>query len=143
MTSQLYCRRGARCEDFFSSLFSDYCSFLDVAGCILEAWLANKGLAVQTQIKYYRLAERIALQNAARCSQWRLKRIIWIILLAKGQRATNYNSISRPSNSNSDTDVSIDTSIVATSVESGTPPEGVLIPSRYRSGTTIARRVWE
>lgn len=55
------------------------------------------------------------------------------------------DSVSQPSNSasNSDTDLSTDNSLAATPLESGTPAGSVVIPSRYRSGTIIARPVWD
>lgn len=55
------------------------------------------------------------------------------------------DSVSQPSNSasNSDTDISTDNSLAATPLESGTPTGSVVIPSRYRSGTIIARPVWD
>lgn len=53
------------------------------------------------------------------------------------------DSVSQPSNSNSDTDVSTDTSIAATPQESGTPTGTVIVNSRDRSGTIIARPIWD
>ena len=53
------------------------------------------------------------------------------------------DSIVLPSNSNSDTDVSTDTSIAATPQESGTPTGTVVVNSRDRSGTIIARPIWD
>jgi hypothetical protein len=54
-------------------------------------------------------------------------------------------STSQPSNStsNSDTDISTDNSLAATPQESGTPTGSVVIPSRDRSGTIIARPIWD
>ena len=50
----------------------------------------------------------------------------------------------QPSNLNSDTDVSTDTSIAATPQESGTPTGTVIVDSRDRSGTTIiACPIWD
>lgn len=53
------------------------------------------------------------------------------------------DSGSQPSNSNSDTDVSTDNSTAATPQGTGTPTGSVVIPSRDRSGTIIARPVWD
>lgn len=55
------------------------------------------------------------------------------------------DSTSQPSNSasNSDTDISTDNSLAATPQESGTPTGSVVIPSRDRSGTIIARPIWD
>jgi len=55
------------------------------------------------------------------------------------------DTVSQPSNSasNSDTDISTGNSLAATPLESGTPTGSVVIPSRYRSGTIIARPVWD
>jgi hypothetical protein len=53
------------------------------------------------------------------------------------------DSVVQPSNSNSDTDVSTDTSIAATPQESGTPTGSVVVNSRDRSGTIIARPIWD
>lgn len=50
-------------------------------------------------------------------------------------------SLPGPSNSNSDTD--IDTSTEATPIGSNTPTGSVLVTSRDRSGTIIARPVWD
>ena len=47
------------------------------------------------------------------------------------------DSVAHPSNLNSDTDVSTDTSIAATPQESGTPTGTVVVNSRDRSGTII------
>ena len=44
---------------------------------------------------------------------------------------------------NSDTDASTDTSIATTPLGSGTPTGSVVVPSRDRSGTIIARPVWD
>jgi hypothetical protein len=52
------------------------------------------------------------------------------------------DSVVQPSNSNSDTDVSTDTSIAATP-QSGTPTGTVVVNSRDRSGTIIARPIWD
>jgi len=63
--------------------------------------------------------------------------IRWIFLLLSPQRHIFYffQIPSQPSNSNSDTDVSTDTSIAATPSESGAP----VVDSRDRNGTIIAR----
>ena len=53
------------------------------------------------------------------------------------------DSVVQPSNSNSDTDVSTDTSIAATPQGSGTPTGTVVVNSRDRSGTIIARPIWD
>ena len=50
------------------------------------------------------------------------------------------DTLPQPSNSNSNTDISTDTSIAATPSESGTP---VVVNSRDRSGTIIARPTWD
>ena len=50
------------------------------------------------------------------------------------------DSVVQPSNSNSDTDVSTDTSIAATP-QSGTPTGTVVVNSRDRSGTIIAHPI--
>ncbi|KAJ3501255.1 hypothetical protein NLJ89_g9422 [Agrocybe chaxingu] len=50
------------------------------------------------------------------------------------------DSASQP---NSDTDASTDNSIAATPQGSGTPTGSVLVPARDRSGTIIARPVWD
>ena len=51
------------------------------------------------------------------------------------------DSVAHPSNSNSDTDISTDTSIAATPQESGTPTGTVVVNSRNRSGTIIVRPI--
>ncbi|KAF8149125.1 hypothetical protein B0H34DRAFT_791603 [Crassisporium funariophilum] len=158
---------------------------LDVVGCILEAWLANKGFAVgpsssatgmpretreQRQIRRIAQLEQRQREEAAHL-QKALQRQLQVDHTqnrnaARGSQRRTYDeqedsmdyspaegstshilllsdSVSQPSNSNSDTDVSTDTSIAATPVESGTPTGSVLIPSRDRSGTIIARPIWD
>ena len=53
------------------------------------------------------------------------------------------DSVVQPSNSNSDTDVSTDVSVAATPQVSGTPTGTVVVNSRDRSGTIIARPIWD
>ena len=55
------------------------------------------------------------------------------------------DSVVQPSNSNSDTDISTDTSIAATPQESGKLTGTVVVNSRDsdRSGTVIARPIWD
>jgi hypothetical protein len=53
------------------------------------------------------------------------------------------DSVVQPSNSNSDTDVSTDVSVAATPQESGTPTGTVVVNSHDRSGTIIARLIWD
>src|ERR1700683_672499 len=49
-----------------------------------------------------------------------------------------------PSASNdTDADTSTDTSTNATPVRSGTPTGAVLVPGRERSGTVVARPIWD
>ena len=53
------------------------------------------------------------------------------------------DSVVQPSNLNSDTDISTDTSIATPPQESGTPTGSVVVNSRDRSGTIIARPIWD
>jgi len=71
------------------------------------------------------------------------------ILYSPAESSTSHilllsDSVPQPSNSNSDTDISTDTStIAATPQESGTPTGTVVVSGRDRSGTIIARPIWD
>ena len=173
---------------------------LDVVGCILEAWLANKGFAVgpsasatgmpretREQRQLRRLAQleqrqreeaaelQRALQRQLLVEQMQHRRVreaermgirldpeeqvgfIHFLLFIKSltylkdesmdfsPSSTNHilllsDNFSQPS---SDTDVSTDNSIAATPQGTGTPTGSVVVPSRDRSGTIIARPIWD
>lgn len=169
---------------------------LDVVGCILEAWLANKGFAVgpsagasivhreSKEQRYQRKLEQRQKEDAThlqRALQRQLqaeqqlrhrqdarsrtneevlglfsKLLAWFSVILQDV-AMDYSptetsqilllsdSASQQSNSapNSDTDISTDNSLAATPQESGTPTGSVVVPSRDRSGTIIARPIWD
>ncbi|KAL0945235.1 hypothetical protein HGRIS_000748 [Hohenbuehelia grisea] len=161
---------------------------LDVVGCILEAWLANKGFAVgpsasatgmpretreQRQARRLAQAEQRQREEAAQL-HLALQRQVQHGQIAELQRvelsasedsyvddhpmelatgsfhrradpspAPRPGPSREPSYSNSDTDTSTDNSTNATPVGSTTPTGAVIISSRDRSGTIIARRVWD
>ncbi|RDB25637.1 hypothetical protein Hypma_006140 [Hypsizygus marmoreus] len=149
---------------------------LDVVGCILEAWLANKGFAVgpsssatgmPRETREQRQARRDAhLQQRQAEMERQLHRRLQ--LEQRGTRSrpalrlpdpeedendmdvspgessgTLLLSASTPAASGSDTEMSTDASSTNTPVGSGTPTGSVIIPSRDRSGTIIARPVWD
>ncbi|KAH7926352.1 hypothetical protein BV22DRAFT_1087158 [Leucogyrophana mollusca] len=175
---------------------------LDVVGCILEAWLANKGFAVgpsssatglPRESREQRLARRQALaeqrqrEEAAELTR-ALQRQIAVGEVFREERtatdleahsqddapmveisvdSTAYSEISvvvdatsspvpitardrpsygRHSSSSShetEPDTSAETSTNATPLSSGTPTGAVLVNTRERSGTIIARPVWD
>lgn len=152
---------------------------LDVVGCILEAWLANKGFAVgpsssatglPRETREQRQARRTAmmeqrqrdeaahlqraLQRQLQVEQVQMQRAVRQNVRFGSEYHQNYEdesmdvSISQivqlnDSAPNSDTDASTDTSIAATPLGSGTPTGSVVVPTRDRSGTIIARPVWD
>ncbi|KAH9481932.1 MYND-type zinc finger protein samB [Psilocybe cubensis] len=163
---------------------------LEVVGCILEAWLANKGFAVgpsssatgiPRETREQRQQRRIAqMEHRQREDAAHLQRALQRQLMVEQMQHRTANetqrqrvrqgrpsdeqddlmdyspaegsmshilllseSHSQPSNSNSDTDVSTDNSMAATPQGSGTPTGSVVIPSRDRSGTIIARPIWD
>jgi hypothetical protein len=127
---------------------------LDVVGCILEAWLANKGFAVGPSSSATGIPRETREQRQARrdAHVQQRNREQAALLARELQRQISQqedsmdvspNSTAAASASNSDTEMSTDASTAATPVESGTPTGSVVIPSRDRSGTIIARPVWD
>ncbi|KAI0077782.1 hypothetical protein K474DRAFT_1620463 [Panus rudis PR-1116 ss-1] len=144
---------------------------LEVVGCILEAWLASKGFAVgpaattsgmhresREQRAARRQAQTLARQrdHAAQVSQQldralrreidtdriRSDRVATITQVDESMDAeTPVAEASRPSSR--DTDTSTETSSNVTPAGSNTPTGTVMIPNRDRSGTIIARPVWD
>ncbi|KIM37323.1 hypothetical protein M413DRAFT_277406 [Hebeloma cylindrosporum] len=152
---------------------------LDVVGCILEAWLANKGFAVgpsvsatgmvpretreqrqlrrMTQVEARQRDEAAALQRALQrqlqVEQMQHRRVREAERMGISFDPEDESMDFSPSSTahilllsdqpSSDTDVSTDNSIAATPQGSGTPTGSVVIPSRDRSGTIIARPIWD
>lgn len=128
---------------------------LEVVGCILEAWLANKGFSVgpsssatgiPRETREQRLQRRQQInEHRQREEAAQLQRALQRQLQTDRRDETSHilllsDSYSQP---NSDTDASADNSITATPQGSGTPTGSVVVPSRDRSGTIIARPVWD
>lgn len=159
---------------------------LDVVGCILEAWLANKGFAVGPSVsasgmpretREQRLARRAAQSEArqrehaaqqaaqlARALQERIRadraaainqevRIPFVLYwYSRADAPLTSNQDERmesevtglaPPNGARDGDTSAETSSNATPLGSNTPTGTVVVPARDRSGTVIARPVWD
>ena len=160
---------------------------LDVVGCILEAWLANKGFAVgpgssasgmPRETREQRLARRQAqnearqrdqvlqLQRALRLAADRSEVvvegsatiqevhevrilfyavcIVLITLYAQDDSMEVEPTTTERSRPGSrDADTSTETSSNATPAGSNTPTGTVMVPGRDRSGTIIARPVWD
>ncbi|THH31219.1 hypothetical protein EUX98_g2970 [Antrodiella citrinella] len=141
---------------------------LDVVGCILEAWLAGKGFAVgpgasvsgqPRETREQRLARRQALNEARQRDQAaQLARALQRQIAADRIRAERITTVPQEDESmeieqsvtesqqppSRDTDdTSAETSLNTTPVVSGTPTGTVMVPSRDRSGTIIARPVWD
>lgn len=174
---------------------------LDVVGCVLEAWLANKGFAIGPSSSATGLPRETREQRQARRDAHMLQRqreqaaqlarqleqmqqqeqlqqqrrviprpslalapvhdsfpaevvtyssslqdeTMYVSPSANGSSetfllsTTSSNPSGAPSASNSDTDMST----TATPIGSGTPTGSVIIPGRDRSGTIIARPVWD
>ncbi|RPD69748.1 hypothetical protein L226DRAFT_493928 [Lentinus tigrinus ALCF2SS1-7] len=143
---------------------------LEVVGCILEAWLASKGFAVGPSVaangmpretREQRMARRQAQtemrqrQQAAELAR-ALERQIAADRLTVRPADTSVQTVdtsqeepmqteqATPSASRAqDTDTSADTSTNATPNGSNTPTGAVVVPARDRSGTIIARPVWD
>jgi hypothetical protein len=131
---------------------------LDVVGCILEAWLANKGFAVcpsssatgmPRETREQRLARRLAMAEQLRQREEAAELAIALQRqiqtadadLSMDDLASNANQ-SHPSVP-TDTDTSTDTSTAATPIRSNTPTGAVFVPSRDRSGTVIGQPIWD
>ncbi|KAI0636363.1 hypothetical protein C8Q77DRAFT_1192172 [Trametes polyzona] len=145
---------------------------LDVVGCILEAWLASKGFPVgpalgangmPRETREQRLARRQAqLESRQREQEVAFARALEQQLAAErrlraAETPTHSADVSldrqpmqtdqaTPGASDSraqDTDTSADTSTNATPNGGNTPTGTVVVPARDRSGTIIARPVWD
>ncbi|OJT07817.1 MYND-type zinc finger protein samB [Trametes pubescens] len=142
---------------------------LEVVGCILEAWLASKGFPIGPSLgangmpretREQRLARRQAqLENRQREQAAAIARALERQLAAERLLRPNDASIqsidisqdepmqtdqATPGASRAqDTDTSADTSTNATPNGGNTPTGTVVVPARDRSGTIIARPVWD
>ncbi|EIW51458.1 uncharacterized protein TRAVEDRAFT_107632, partial [Trametes versicolor FP-101664 SS1] len=127
---------------------------LEVVGCILEAWLASKGFPIGPSLgangmpretREQRLARRQAqLENRQREQAAAIARALERQLAA--ERALRPNDASIQSidiSQDVHTDTSADTSTNATPNGGNTPTGTVVVPARDRSGTIIARPVWD
>ncbi|TFK84270.1 hypothetical protein K466DRAFT_527585 [Polyporus arcularius HHB13444] len=144
---------------------------LEVVGCILEAWLASKGFAVGPSVaangmpretREQRMARRQAQSEMRQRQQAaELARALERQIAASDRRTIRPGDTSLQSADTSqeepmqteqatpsasraqDTDTSADTSTNATPNGSNTPTGAVVVPGRDRSGTIIARPVWD
>ncbi|KAH8094463.1 hypothetical protein BXZ70DRAFT_358643 [Cristinia sonorae] len=141
---------------------------LDVVGCILEAWLAGKGFAVgpgasasgqPRETREQRMARRQALSEARQRDQAaQLARALQRQIatdrirperVEAGAQEDDSMEVEQPTpeaqqpSSRDTDDTSAETSVNATPVVSGTPTGTVMVPSRDRSGTIIARPIWD
>ncbi|KAI0710354.1 hypothetical protein C8T65DRAFT_777917 [Cerioporus squamosus] len=143
---------------------------LEVVGCILEAWLASKGFAVGPSVAANGMPRETREQRMARRqAQSEMRQRQQAAELARAlerQIAADRRTI-RPADTSAqsadtsqeepmqteqatpsasraqDTDTSADTSTNATPNGSNTPTGAVVVPGRDRSGTIIARPVWD
>ncbi|KAI0350438.1 hypothetical protein OH77DRAFT_1431059 [Trametes cingulata] len=142
---------------------------LEVVGCILEAWLASKGFPVGPSVgangmpretREQRLARRQAQlesrqrEQAAALARALERQIAAERLLRSSDASTQSIDITQdepmqteqatPGASRAqDTDTSAETSTNATPNGGNTPTGTVVVPARDRSGTIIARPVWD
>ncbi|KAF8071460.1 hypothetical protein FPV67DRAFT_1560370 [Lyophyllum atratum] len=153
---------------------------LEVVGCILEAWLANKGFAVGASSSATGMPRETREQRSARREAQLVQRQREQAAELERQRnrqplpqrgprpptlrleEDSHTSLPHTSNlhdallllsassaspsgppSGSDTELSTDASTAPTPIESGTPTGSVVVPSRDRSGTIIARPIWD
>ncbi|KAI0737115.1 hypothetical protein C8Q80DRAFT_1214800 [Daedaleopsis nitida] len=142
---------------------------LDVVGCILEAWLASKGFAVGPSVAANGMPRETREQRLARRqaqNEMRQREQAAAIARALERHASDRLTVrpadlsmqsveasqeepmqtdqATPSASRAqDTDTSADTSTNATPNRSNTPTGTVVVPGRDRSGTIIARPVWD
>ncbi|EJF55994.1 hypothetical protein BD309DRAFT_973691 [Dichomitus squalens] len=144
---------------------------LEVVGCILEAWLASKGFPVGPSVAANGMPRETREQRMARRqAQMELRQREQAAALARAlerQIAADQPTITpadisilssadtsreepmqtdqaTPSASRAqDTDTSAETSTNATPNGSNTPTGSVVVPGRDRSGTIIARPVWD
>jgi hypothetical protein len=128
---------------------------LQVVGCILEAWLANKGFVVgpsssatglPRETREQRHARKQALQEQRQREEaLELDRALQRSIHLQQRRGNDAMRTSPgPSSARlSDTETSTDNSTAATPQGSNTPTASVIATSRDRSGTIIARTVLE
>ncbi|KAI1786604.1 hypothetical protein LXA43DRAFT_1064977 [Ganoderma leucocontextum] len=146
---------------------------LEVVGCILEAWLTSKGFPVGPTVAANGMPRETREQRAARrqaqIEQRQREQAAAIARALERQIATEQPTIrpsladlslvstadtsteepmqtdqATPSASRAqDTDTSAETSTNATPNRSNTPTGSVVVPGRDRSGTIIARPVWD
>ncbi|EJD06317.1 uncharacterized protein FOMMEDRAFT_138352 [Fomitiporia mediterranea MF3/22] len=121
---------------------------LEVVGCILEAWLASKGFAVGPSASASGIPRETREQRQQRRQQQleqrqREQAQELARLLAIERSLANTEEEQNVATSDAETSVSTDTSANATPSGSGTPTSTVIVPGRDRSGTVVARRVWD
>lgn len=122
---------------------------LEVVGCVLEAWLASKGFAVGPSVSASGIPRESREQRQQRRMQQheqsqreQAQELVRRLALESSQMAAGEDDTT-VSNSDAETSVSTDTSANATPSGSGTPTSTVMVPGRERSGTVVARRVWD
>ncbi|OCB89318.1 hypothetical protein A7U60_g3519 [Sanghuangporus baumii] len=122
---------------------------LDVVGCILEAWLASKGFAVGPSASASGIPRESREQRQLRRQQQLEQRQreqaqeLHRLLALQRSLANAADEEQTVATSDAETTVSTDTSANATPTGSGTPTTTVTVPGRDRSGTVVARRVWD
>ncbi|KAI0701228.1 hypothetical protein BC835DRAFT_1501882 [Cytidiella melzeri] len=131
---------------------------LDVVGCILEAWLASKGFAVgpnaiaggmHRESREQRVARRQAQHELRQREQAQqlaraLQRQVTVERQGRERSVPSAEDDSMDLESTSDgRDTSTEPSSHTTPLGTNTPTGAVIVPSRDRSGTIIARPVWD
>ncbi|EJC97526.1 uncharacterized protein FOMMEDRAFT_171637 [Fomitiporia mediterranea MF3/22] len=121
---------------------------LEVVGYILEAWLASKGFAVGPSASASRIPRETRKQRQQCCQRQLEQRQCeqaqaLATLLAIERSLANTEEEQNVATLDAETSVSTDTSANATPSGSGTPTSTVIVTGRGRSGTVVARRVWD
>ncbi|EMD33351.1 hypothetical protein CERSUDRAFT_108147 [Gelatoporia subvermispora B] len=126
---------------------------LEVVGCILEGWLVSHGFSVtgnphggHRESRQQRLARRQAQEEARQREQTAelelaLRQMNRAARLERGQEEEAMD-VDNTDAARVDTDESAETSSNATP-GTNTPTGSVVVPSRDRSGTVIARPTWD
>ncbi|KAI5115212.1 hypothetical protein M0805_003567 [Coniferiporia weirii] len=109
---------------------------LDVVGCVLEAWLAAKGFAV---------GPAVSASGAPRESreQRQQRRHILLEQCQREQAQELARRLALASEDEQPATSDLETSAASTPLGSGMPTSIVVVPGRDRSGTVVARPVWD
>ncbi|KAK0493081.1 hypothetical protein EDD18DRAFT_1180616 [Armillaria luteobubalina] len=120
---------------------------LEVVGCILEAWLAKKGFAVGPSSSATGLPRETREQRHARrqaiAEQRQREEAVDLARALQRQISVETSQSNTPVTSDTDADTSTEVSTTVTPLGSNTPTGSVVVPGRDRSGTIIARPVWD